>query len=80
MRPCAIWVAAREDVACEQCNARYRLKGLLLPNGTPYAGKTAWTAALQRWLAKLALPHAAQQSPSRSTCAPLLNRARASPG
>ena len=45
----------------EQRNARHRLKALLLRNGIPYAGKTSWTAAHLRWLAKLKLKHAAQQ-------------------
>lgn len=62
-------VRAREDAVREQRNARHRLKALLLRNGVLYAGRTAWTAAHQRWLATLKLPHAAQQiAPSRSTC------------
>ncbi|MEJ8815518.1 IS110 family transposase [Variovorax ureilyticus] len=52
---------AREDAVREQRNARHRLKALLLRNGVMYAGRTAWTAAHLRWLASLALPHAAQQ-------------------
>jgi len=54
-------VRAREDAVREQRNARHRLKALLLRNGIPYAGKTSWTAAHLRWLAKLKLEHAAQQ-------------------
>lgn len=54
-------VRAREDAVREQRNARHRLKALLLRNGTPYAGKSAWTAAHLRWLARLALPQPAQQ-------------------
>jgi transposase len=54
-------VRAREDAVREQRNARHRLKALLLRNGTPYAGKTAWTAAHLRWLAKVKMEHAAQQ-------------------
>ena len=54
-------VRAREDSVREQRNARHRLKALLLRNGIPYTGKTAWTAAHLRWLAKLKLEHAAQQ-------------------
>ena len=45
----------------EQRNARLRLKALLLRNGVVYAGRTAWTAAHQRWLATLTLPHPVQQ-------------------
>ena len=37
----------------EQRNARYRLKALLLRNGVPYAGRSAWTGAHLRWLATL---------------------------
>jgi transposase len=54
-------VRAREDAVREQRNARHRLKALLLRNGITYSGKSAWTAAHLRWLATLALPHAAQQ-------------------
>jgi transposase len=54
-------VRAREDAVREQRNARHRLKALLLRNGVVYAGRTAWTAAHQRWLATLTLPHPAQQ-------------------
>jgi transposase len=54
-------VRAREDAVREQRNARHRLKALLLRNGQPYAGKTAWTAAHLRWLSKLKLEHPAQQ-------------------
>jgi transposase len=54
-------VRAREDAVRECRSSRHRLKALLLRNGTPYAGKTAWTAAHLRWLAKLALPQPAQQ-------------------
>ncbi len=54
-------VRAREDAVRECRNARHRLKALLLRNGIPYAGKTSWTGAHLRWLAKLKLEHAAQR-------------------
>lgn len=54
-------VRAREDAVREQRNGRHRLKALLLRNGIPYAGKTSWTAAHLRWLAKVCLPYPAQQ-------------------
>lgn len=54
-------VRAREDAVREQRNARHRLKALLLRNGMPYAGKSAWTAAHLRWLANLKMPQPAQQ-------------------
>ncbi len=54
-------VRAREDAVREQRNARHRLKALLLRNGIPYAGKTAWTPAHLRWLASLKMNHPTQQ-------------------
>jgi transposase len=54
-------VRAREDAVREQRNARHRLKALLLRNGMPYAGKTAWTASHLRWLSDVSLPHPSQQ-------------------
>ena len=54
-------VRAREDAVREQRNGRHRLKALLLRNGTPYTGKTSWTSAHLHWLAKIKLPHSAQQ-------------------
>lgn len=54
-------VRGREDAVREQRNARHRLKALLLRNGIAYSGRSSWTAAHLRWLATVALPHAAQQ-------------------
>ena len=54
-------VRAREDAVRECRNARHRLKALLLRNGITYAGKSAWTGAHLRWLAKLKMAHASQQ-------------------
>jgi transposase len=54
-------VRAREDAVREQRNGRHRLKALLLRNGTPYSGKSSWTAAHLRWLSGIKLPHSAQQ-------------------
>nr|WP_310383165.1 transposase [Roseateles sp.] len=54
-------VRAREDGVREQRNGRHRLKALLLRQGIPYAGKTSWTAAHLRWLAKVTLGYPAQQ-------------------
>ena len=54
-------VRAREDGVRECRNARHRLKALLLRNGIAYTGKSSWTAAHLRWLAKLKMGHAAQQ-------------------
>ncbi len=54
-------VRGREDAVREQRNARHRLKALLLRNGIAYSGRSSWTAAHLRWLARLTLPHPAQQ-------------------
>jgi transposase len=54
-------VRAREDAVREQRNARHRLKALLLRNGIVYAGRSAWTAAHLRWIARVKLPEPAQQ-------------------
>lgn len=54
-------VRAREDSVRECRNERHRLKALLLRNGLTYEGKSAWTAAHLRWLAKLKMEHPAQQ-------------------
>ena len=54
-------VRAREDAVREQRNARHRLKALLLRNGITYAGRSSWTAAHLRWLARVKLPEPPQQ-------------------
>jgi transposase len=54
-------VRAREDAVCVQRQARQRLQALLLRNEIRYAGRTAWTQAHRRWIAKLKLPNPAQQ-------------------
>lgn len=52
---------AREDTVRVQRNARHRLKALLLRQDVRYTGKTAWTPAHERWLARVRLPTPAQQ-------------------
>ena len=52
---------AREDTIRVQRNARHRLKALLLRQDIRYTGKTAWTPAHERWLARVRLPTPAQQ-------------------
>lgn len=54
-------VRAREDARAAGHKARQQLKALLLRSGIRYEGKTSWTAAHLRWLARLKLPLAAQQ-------------------
>ncbi len=54
-------VRAREDAVAMQRQARHRLAALLLRNDIRYAGKTAWTEAHRRWIARLMLPQPAQR-------------------
>ena len=54
-------VRAREDAVRERRNGRHRLKALLLRNGIPYAGKSAWTGAHLRWLATVKMAYPVQQ-------------------
>lgn len=49
-------VRTREDAVAMQRQARQRLAALLLRNDLRYAGKTAWTDAHRRWIARLKLP------------------------
>src|SRR5258706_822209 len=55
-------VRTREDAVAMQRQARHRLAALLLRNDIRYAGKTAWTQAHRRWIARLTLPSPAQRS------------------
>ena len=54
-------VRAREDAVCVQRQVRHRLSALLLRNDIRYAGKTPWTEAHRRWIARLILPNPAQR-------------------
>lgn len=54
-------VRAREDAKRAETRARQQLQSLLLRNGISYAGKTSWTPAHERWIARLKLPLPAQQ-------------------
>lgn len=54
-------VRAREDAVAVQRQVRHRLSALLLRNDIRYAGKTAWTPAHERWIARLNIPSAAQR-------------------
>jgi transposase len=54
-------VRAREDAVAVQRQVRHRLSALLLRNDIRYAGKTPWTEAHRRWIARLVLPNAAQR-------------------
>ena len=54
-------VRTREDAVAMQRQARHRLAALLLRNDIRYGGKTAWTEAHRRWIARLTLPRPAQR-------------------
>jgi transposase len=51
---------AREDAVRARLKARQQLKAMLLRHGHRYAGKTSWTAAHERTLAKIRFDHPAQ--------------------
>jgi transposase len=54
-------IRAREDAKRAEVRARQQLQALLLRNGISYAGKSSWTPAHERWIARLKLPLPAQQ-------------------
>ena len=54
-------VRAREDAVGVQRQVRQRLAALLLRNDIRYAGKSTWTAAHERWIARLVITSAAQR-------------------
>jgi transposase len=54
-------IRAREDAKRAEVRARQQLQSLLLRNGISYDGKTSWTPAHERWIARLKLPLPAQQ-------------------
>lgn len=51
---------ARVDAVRARLKARQQLKALLLRHGRRYTGKTSWTAAHERYLARLSFEHRAQ--------------------
>ena len=50
---------ARTDAVDDRCRSRHRLKGFLLRHGYHYQGKSSWSAAHERYLRELVLPHPA---------------------
>jgi len=52
---------ARTDAVDDRRRSRHRLKGFLLRHGYRYQGKSAWSAAHQRYLRELVLPHPAMK-------------------
>jgi len=53
---------ARTDAVDDRRRSRHRLKGFLLRHGYRYQGKSAWSAAHQRYLRELVLPHPAMKA------------------
>src|SRR5213592_2938322 len=52
---------ARSDAVDDRCRSRHRLKAFLLRHGYRYQGRTAWSAAHERYLRELVLPHPAMK-------------------
>jgi len=52
---------ARSDAVDDRRRSRHRLKGFLLRHGCRYQGKSAWSAAHERYLRELVLPHPAMK-------------------
>ena len=52
---------ARTDAVDDRCRSRHRLKGFLLRHGYHYQGKSSWSAAHERYLRELVLPHPAMK-------------------
>jgi hypothetical protein len=53
--PTPIERRAKEDALIVQRQAKQRLHALLLRNEIRYVGRSSWTAAQRRWIAKLKL-------------------------
>lgn len=52
---------AREDAVRARLKARQQLKAMLLRHGKPYTGKTSWGPTHEKFLARIAFDHPAQQ-------------------
>src|SRR6059058_3671683 len=52
---------ARSDAVDDRRRSRHRLKGFLLRHGYRYQGKSSWSAAHERYLGELVLPHPAMK-------------------
>ena len=52
---------ARSDAVDDRRRSRHRLKGFLLRQGYRYQGKSSWSAAHERYLRELVLPHPAMK-------------------
>ena len=61
MKPIRDLCRARTDAVHDRRRSRHRLKGFLLRHGYRYHGKSAWSAAHERYLRELVLPHPAMK-------------------
>ncbi len=52
---------ARSDAVDDRRRSHHRLKGFLLRHGYRYQGKSSWSAAHERYLRELVLPHPAMK-------------------
>jgi transposase len=52
---------ARTDAVDDRRRSRHRLKGFLLRHGYRYQGRSSWSAAHERYLRELVLPHPAMK-------------------
>jgi transposase len=52
---------ARSDAVDDRRRSQHRLKGFLLRHGYRYQGKSSWSAAHERYLRELVLPHPAMK-------------------
>jgi transposase len=52
---------ARSEAVDDRRRSRHRLKGFLLRHGYRYQGKSSWSAAHERYLRELVLPHPAMK-------------------
>ena len=60
-RSCQGLCRARSDAVDDRRRSRHRLKGFLLRHGYRYQGKSSWSAAHERYLRELVLPHPAMK-------------------
>jgi hypothetical protein len=55
------FVPGASDAVDDRRRSRHRLKGFLLRHGYRYQGKSSWSAAHERYLRELVLPHPAMK-------------------
>jgi len=68
---------SREDAVRARLKARQQLKAMLLRHGHRYSGRSSWTAAHERYLARSLSSIRRRTSPMPSTAAPCVRGTRA---